>query len=123
MEALNIDSAEAEMFLKLVTTEQAPEDIKLQALIFLKNCVKSTVGDHNMSTYSKKVTEEEEGQKRISAAGIEIIKQNVVQAATQGISIKMRKQLQEIIALIAKEYLYKNWTGLIPMLMQILDQS
>ena len=57
----------------------------------------------------------------VTEDGKVVLKQNIIEFAKQSISHQMRKQVSELIALLGKEYLYRNWVELVPGLFQILD--
>lgn len=66
-----------------------------------------------MSNYVEAHSIEEE-EKRVTQEGFELVKNNILQVATQSTDKKLLKIYSEIIALMAKEYIHKIWPQLVP---------
>jgi len=60
------------------------------------------------------VHEVQEDEKRINAEGMGLIKENMLQVASQCQDKKLLKIYSEVIALMAREYLHKVWPQLVP---------
>mmetsp|Transcript_31763 Transcript_31763/g.31042 ORF Transcript_31763/g.31042 Transcript_31763/m.31042 type:complete len:175 (-) Transcript_31763:2384-2908(-) len=116
-----LDGSTTTIILQYIQSGDYPEQSRTLAAINLKNIIKKIYGQHTYTHYDERNAGSEEGE-LIDSEGLQILHTHLV-GLMMGSPGALAKQYLEMISLMGKKYVQKEWQSLIPELLVHLQSQ